>query len=179
MPARGARRHHLVSPRAPPPHCRVQQPAPCSTYSGTVGELAVHVVWNGRDAAHGVDNVGTVPAALSTYLALQAFKPDLIISAGTAGGFKAKVRAGAPALCVEAPPLDGRCTRRIMVRAAAAVQGAAIGDIFVSEAVINHDRRIPIPGPSARAAGACSAALLLGLSSVATHHEVAKGPSLH
>lgn len=38
-----------------------------------------------------VDNVGTVPAALSTYLAAQAFKPDIIISAGTAGGFKAMV----------------------------------------------------------------------------------------
>ena len=39
---------------------------------------------------HGVDNVGTVPAALTTYLAIQALKPDLVISLGTAGGFKAK-----------------------------------------------------------------------------------------
>lgn len=34
----------------------------------------------------------TVPASLSTYLACQTFNPDLIISAGTAGGFKARVR---------------------------------------------------------------------------------------
>lgn len=93
---------------------RVQQPAPCTTYTGKVGELTVHVVWNGRCVTHGVDNVGTVPAALSTYLAASAFKPDLIISAGTAGGFKS--------------------------------QGAGIGDIFVSTAVVYHDRRIPIPG---------------------------------
>jgi len=53
--------------------------------------MDVHVVWNGRCAKHGVDNVGTVPAALSTYIAAQAFKPEVIISAGTAGGFKSKV----------------------------------------------------------------------------------------
>ena len=38
----------------------------------------------------GVDNVGTVPAALSTFLACQHTSPDLIISVGTAGGFKAQ-----------------------------------------------------------------------------------------
>jgi hypothetical protein len=37
-----------------------------------------------------VDNVGTVPAAVTAYLAAQEFKPDLIISAGTAGGFRSK-----------------------------------------------------------------------------------------
>ena len=26
------------------------------------------------------------------------------------------------------------------------LQGAGIGDIFLSSAVVNHDRRIPIPG---------------------------------
>jgi 5'-methylthioadenosine nucleosidase len=39
---------------------------------------------------YGVDNVGTVPATLTTYLAIQTFAPDLVISAGTAGAFKAK-----------------------------------------------------------------------------------------
>lgn len=52
--------------------------------------MQVHVIWNGRDKEHGMDLVGTVPASLSTYLACQAFNPDLIISAGTAGGFKAR-----------------------------------------------------------------------------------------
>jgi 5'-methylthioadenosine nucleosidase len=61
-----------------------------------------------------VDNVGTVPAALATYLAVQAFSPDLVISTGTAGGFAAR--------------------------------GAAIADVFLSTAMVNHDRRIPIPG---------------------------------
>ena len=48
-----------------------------------------------------------------TALKMQAFKPDLLISAGTAGGFKA--------------------------------QGGAIGDVYISKAVMHHDRRIPIP----------------------------------
>ena len=39
---------------------------------------------------HGVDNVGTVPASLTAYLAIQTLKPDIVISIGTAGGFKAK-----------------------------------------------------------------------------------------
>ncbi|CAN1259506.1 5'-methylthioadenosine/S-adenosylhomocysteine nucleosidase [Linum perenne] len=38
----------------------------------------------------GVDSVGTVSVALLSYAAIQAFKPDLIINAGTSGGFKAK-----------------------------------------------------------------------------------------
>lgn len=93
--------------------CRIPQPAPCVSYSGKLNGMDIHVVWNGKCDTHGVDNVGTVPAALSTYLACAAFKPDVVISAGTAGGFKA--------------------------------QGAKIGDIFISKAVVNHDRRIPIP----------------------------------
>ena len=34
--------------------------------------------------------MGTVPAALTTYAAVQAFQPDLILNAGTAGGFRSK-----------------------------------------------------------------------------------------
>ncbi len=37
-----------------------------------------------------MDNVGTVPAAVTAYLAVHEFKPDLVISVGTAGGFKAR-----------------------------------------------------------------------------------------
>ncbi|KAI3989044.1 hypothetical protein MKX01_033080 [Papaver californicum] len=35
-----------------------------------------------------VDSVGTVSASLITYASIQALQPDLIINAGTAGGFK-------------------------------------------------------------------------------------------
>ncbi|KAL0365598.1 UNVERIFIED_CONTAM: COBRA-like protein 1 [Sesamum angustifolium] len=37
-----------------------------------------------------VDSVGTVSASLLTYASVQALQPDLIINAGTAGGFKEK-----------------------------------------------------------------------------------------
>lgn len=36
----------------------------------------------------GVDSVGTICASLVTYASIQALEPDLIINAGTAGGFK-------------------------------------------------------------------------------------------
>jgi hypothetical protein len=41
-------------------------------------------IWRETD----VDHVGTVPASLMTFAAVQAVKPNLIINAGTAGGFK-------------------------------------------------------------------------------------------
>lgn len=36
----------------------------------------------------GVDCVGTVSASILTFASIQALTPDLIINAGTAGGFK-------------------------------------------------------------------------------------------
>lgn len=99
-------------------------PAPATTFSGKVRSrgsesrdgVEVNVVCSGKCKVHGVDNIGTVPAALMTYLALSELrepKVDLVISAGTAGGFKAR--------------------------------GAEIGDVFCATAFANHDRRIPLP----------------------------------
>lgn len=48
-----------------------------------------------------------MPASLSTYLACQAFNPDLIISAGTAGGFKARVGQTWPVLDTPCQFMDG------------------------------------------------------------------------
>ena len=47
---------------------------------------------NGVDPRHGVDLVGTEPAVLNTMSVIDAFSPDLVVSAGTAGGWQ---RAGA------------------------------------------------------------------------------------
>lgn len=98
-------------------------PAPATTFSGRVvssdksgSSVEVSVVCSGKCKVHGVDNIGTVPAALMTYLALQELrdpKVDLVVSAGTAGGFEAR--------------------------------GAKIGDVFCATAFANHDRRIPLP----------------------------------
>lgn len=64
--------------------------APWVRYHGTYKGLNVNIIWPGKDATLRVDSVGTVSASLVTYAAIQALKPDLIINAGTAGGFKAK-----------------------------------------------------------------------------------------
>ena len=64
--------------------------APCIIHSGLHKGCTVSVVTNGKCSKHGVDNVGTVPAALSTFLAIHQLSPDLIINAGTAGGFNKK-----------------------------------------------------------------------------------------
>lgn len=89
---------------------------PFLAYTGSYRQCQVTVITNGRDSVYGtgVDNVGTVPAALATYLALQKIEnADIVINAGTCGGFRRK--------------------------------GAEIGDVFLTTAVTNHDRRIPIP----------------------------------
>lgn len=63
---------------------------PWVRYHGKYKDLYINLVWPGKDPSLGVDSVGTVSASLVTYASIQALKPDLIINAGTAGGFKAK-----------------------------------------------------------------------------------------
>ncbi|KAJ0077200.1 hypothetical protein Patl1_36594 [Pistacia atlantica] len=63
---------------------------PWVRYHGTYKDLHLNIIWPGKDSTLGVDSVGTVSASLVTYASIQALKPDLIINAGTAGGFKAK-----------------------------------------------------------------------------------------
>lgn len=92
---------------------------PFHAFRGKRNDCDLTVITNGKDAVHGVDNVGTVPASLAAFLALQKLQAgpvpaDLLINAGTCGGFRRK--------------------------------GAAIGDVFLTTAVANHDRRIVIPG---------------------------------
>lgn len=94
---------------------------PFRAFRGKHNDCDLTVITNGKDEVYGtgVDNVGTVPASLATFLALQKLRDErdpagLLINAGTCGGFRRK--------------------------------GAAIGDVFLTTAVANHDRRIPIPG---------------------------------
>ncbi|PSS26003.1 5'-methylthioadenosine/S-adenosylhomocysteine nucleosidase [Actinidia chinensis var. chinensis] len=63
---------------------------PWVRYYGTYKDLNINIIWPGKDTVLGVDSVGTVSASLVTYASVQALQPDLIINAGTAGGFKAK-----------------------------------------------------------------------------------------
>lgn len=63
---------------------------PWVRYHGAYKDLNINLVWPGKDAVLGVDSVGTVSASLVTYASVQALQPDLIINAGTVGGFKVK-----------------------------------------------------------------------------------------
>lgn len=93
---------------------------PFHAFRGKHKDCELTVITNGKDEVHGtgVDNVGTVPASVATFLTLQKMKAEdwaahLLINAGTCGGFKRK--------------------------------GAEIGDVFLTTEVANHDRRIAIP----------------------------------
>ncbi|KAH1244042.1 COBRA-like protein 2 [Glycine max] len=72
------------------PHSPFPQGAPWVHYHGTFKDLNINLIWTGNDPTLGVDSIGTIPSALATYAAILALQPDLIINAGTAGGFKAK-----------------------------------------------------------------------------------------
>jgi 5'-methylthioadenosine nucleosidase len=61
---------------------------PWKKYSGTHEGLSVHIVVPGKDFNLGVDSVGTVPVSMLTYASIVSLHPDLIINAGTAGGFQ-------------------------------------------------------------------------------------------
>ena len=68
-------------------------PYSTTLYTGTLRGVTITVATNGQcilcPENAGIDNVGTTPAALTTLLAMQILspKPDLVINAGTAGGF--------------------------------------------------------------------------------------------
>lgn len=49
--------------------------------------LDVVIAVNGRDRRTGVDKIGTQPAALNAYVTCLHHRPDLVISAGTAGAW--------------------------------------------------------------------------------------------
>ena len=55
-------------------------------------DLDVAIAFAGEDPIHGCDRIGTVPATLTAYLLCRRFKPQLLVNAGTCGGFQ---RAGA------------------------------------------------------------------------------------
>ncbi|KAI3899861.1 hypothetical protein MKW92_015086 [Papaver armeniacum] len=63
---------------------------PWVRYHGIYRDLNINLIWPGKDLNLGVNSVCTVSASLVTYASVQALKPDLIINAGTSGGFKAK-----------------------------------------------------------------------------------------
>ncbi|KAJ7978567.1 5'-methylthioadenosine/S-adenosylhomocysteine nucleosidase [Quillaja saponaria] len=72
------------------PNSLFPEGVPWIRYHGTYKDLYINLIWPGKDSVLGVDSIGTISASLVTYASIQALHPDLIINAGTAGGFKAK-----------------------------------------------------------------------------------------
>ncbi len=60
---------------------------PMKLYQGRVGSMELDLVVNGVDKQSGLDLIGTQAATASAMLGCEAFKPDLVVSAGTCGGF--------------------------------------------------------------------------------------------
>lgn len=61
---------------------------PYKLYQNTLPSGKISILVPGKDLTYGVDCVGTTPAAIGAYIACTALQPDLIINAGTAGGFR-------------------------------------------------------------------------------------------
>jgi len=67
------------------------RPLPFAWHRAVRAGCEVVVAVNGRDPRHAVDKIGTQPAALNAYLVAERWRPDLLLTAGTAGGW---ARAG-------------------------------------------------------------------------------------
>jgi 5'-methylthioadenosine nucleosidase len=60
---------------------------PTQMHVARLGEDTVVIAVNGVDHVHNVDLVGTEPAVLTTMQVVERWRPDVVISAGTAGGW--------------------------------------------------------------------------------------------
>lgn len=65
-------------------------PMPMHAYRGKYNNLDVFLILNGKDPIYKVQNVGTQAAAVTTYLGIEKFHPDLVVSVGTAGAIVTK-----------------------------------------------------------------------------------------
>jgi 5'-methylthioadenosine nucleosidase len=59
-------------------------------YFKNINGAEIFLVTNGTCSTFNVDQIGTQPAAVTTYAAILTLRPDLILNAGTAGGFQRK-----------------------------------------------------------------------------------------
>ena len=63
---------------------------PARIRTGRVGSTQVTICTNGVDPRHGVDRIGTENATLIAWLLINHSHPQLLINAGTCGGFQAR-----------------------------------------------------------------------------------------
>jgi 5'-methylthioadenosine nucleosidase len=62
---------------------------PMRAWAGDYNGIHISLVTNGKDAATGLDLIGTQAATLATHLAIEKYQPQIFINAGTAGAFGA------------------------------------------------------------------------------------------
>ncbi len=60
---------------------------PFQVYEAHRNDCRIIISVNGHDKRHGVDSIGTQTAALNAYVVAERFSPELMITAGTAGGW--------------------------------------------------------------------------------------------
>jgi 5'-methylthioadenosine nucleosidase len=66
---------------------KVNKNLPMELYSGVYKGKVVNLLLNGKCSTHGVDHIGTQAATLGAHLGIEKFSPNMVINAGTAGGF--------------------------------------------------------------------------------------------
>lgn len=78
-----------------------------------------------------------------TYASIQALQPDLIINAGTAGGFKVQTLQNAFFFLHKfASYVSERC---FFCYGLFQAKGASLCDVYIVSSSSFHDRRIPVP----------------------------------
>lgn len=65
-------------------------PLPAQAFRTRYGSYDISLVLNGTDEQYGLDLIGCEAATLTAQLAIDRFRPELIVNAGTAGGFGEK-----------------------------------------------------------------------------------------
>ncbi len=63
---------------------------PMRCYGGKLNSINVYLIVSGVDARYDVENIGSEAATLMAFESVTKLDPDLLISAGTAGGFKSQ-----------------------------------------------------------------------------------------
>ncbi len=78
----------LISNLALSNNSTIFSPYSIEHYSGVRNNKTIHLLINGKCKTHSVDQIGTQASTLTTHLGIEKFAPEIIINAGTAGGFK-------------------------------------------------------------------------------------------
>jgi len=108
---------------------------PAIVYAGDYKGLELTVVFNGTHDVYGCACVGTAAAAVTVYAAIQKYAPDLVLNAGTAGGFAKKGAAIGDAYVVTG---FANHDRRIPIPAFTEFAAGAVGGLPASQLVSSN-----------------------------------------